>query len=207
MDGGQFEGSIAMVTHVQTYPNSCGAASLLCAASELGVATIPANATYPRWTGGPKPLAVTTACETDLYQVTGSATGAPSPQDWGYSMPSGVVSCARLLGLNAWALAYDTWTVKGLKFAYNDEIARLRGLNALAESSDTHSTTKPVGHQRELKILFGRERSNFGALHYVMVRPDGTVMEPGFGNDHASIDACKTAVSMHGTGLSVMVQV
>ncbi len=43
-------------------------------------------------------------------------------------------------------------------------------------------------------------------MHYVMVRPNGSVMEPDAGVDHGSIQAAKTAVSMHGTGLSVFIQ-
>lgn len=197
-----------MAIHRQSYVNSCGAATLLCAAQELGVAQIPQNAAYVLLAAGPTQLALTRACEKMLYQVTSNNPGTVNADGWGYSMPSRVVACARMLGLTAWAVADQTWTVRGLKMGFRDELAALRAMNALAEPGGSwwrsnHSTFRPVGHQRELKILLGR---NNGALHYVMVRPNGTVMEPGAGVDHDTIPVAKTSVGMHGTGMSVYVQ-
>ena len=200
-----------MATHQQSFNNSCGASCLLCAAYELGITQIPQNDAYLLLQAGATPLALSQACETQLYQVTSNNPGNIHPQGWGYSMPSQIVDCARMLGLQAWAVADRTWSVRGLKIGYSDELDQLRRMNALAEPGgawwkSNHSSFSPVGHQRELKVLLGRGRANFGGLHYIMVRPDGSVMEPGDGVDHASIQAAKTAVSMHGTGLSVFVQ-
>lgn len=200
-----------MATYRQTYANSCGAASLLCAAYELGVAQIPQSPVYLLLRAGATPLALSRACETQIYQVTSNNPGNINPHGWGYSMPSRIVICARMLGLQAWAVAYRTWSVRGLKIGYSDELRALRALNALAEPGGSwwrsnNSSFRPVGHQRELKVLLGRGRHNFGGMHYVMVRPDGTVMEPGAGVDHPNIQAAKIAVNMHGTGLSVFIQ-
>ncbi len=180
-----------MATHQQSQQYSCGAATLLCAASELGVAQIPAG---PLWASGCA-LAVNDTCELKLYQVTSPASH--------YSMPSGIVRCARGLGLKAKALAYNTWTVWGLKKSFKAEIADLKSLAALQEDRHSKSVFKPNNNQRELKILFDRDTK---ALHYVMVRPNGTVMEPGAGRDYSTIAEVKTALGMHGTGLSVFVQ-
>lgn len=200
-----------MAVKRQQFANSCGAASLLCAAIELGVPQIPFNPTYTLWLNGPTPLASNNVCETALYQVTSNNPGNINAAGWGYSMPSNVVRCARMLGLQAWAVAYRTWTVRGLKIGYRDELDALRMINALAEPGGSwrgsnHSTLGLLGHQRELKVLMGRGRHNFGGLHYVMVRPDRSVMEPGAGADYPAVDNAKTAVNMHGTGLSIFVQ-
>jgi hypothetical protein len=202
-----------MAVHRQSYANSCGASCLLCAALELGVVQVPHNAVYPHWAVGPNPLVNSVFCETQLYEVTGEngRAGGP-PANWGYSLPSGVVECARLLGLHAWAVAHRTWSVRGLKMGYRQELNRLVRMGALAQVGGSwwrrnRSVTAPVAHQRELKILVGRDRANFGGLHYVMVRPNGTVMEPGAGADQATIAHAKAATNMHGTGLSVYVQV
>lgn len=196
-----------METHQQSYPNSCGASCLLCAAIELGVTQIPQNPAYILLAAGATPLTNSQACETQLYQVTSNNPGNINPAGWGYSMPSNIVACARMLGLQAWAVAYQTWTVRGLKIGYNDELRALRAMNALIELGGNRSFLGLVGHQRELKILLGRGRHNFGGLHYVMVRPNGTTMEPGNGVDYPNIAQAKTAVSMHGTGFSVFLQV
>ncbi len=147
-----------MATYIQGYPNSCGAACLLCGAFELGVAQIPQNANYLLLQGGPTPLALNQGCEDQLYQVTSNNPGAINPNGWGYSMPSDVVACARMLGLQAWAIAYKTWSVRGLKIGYRDEMQALRAMNALVEHGANHSTFGPIGHQRELKVLMGRGR-------------------------------------------------
>ena len=115
-----------MATHKQSQVYSCGAATLLCAAKELGISQIPAG---PLWTDGCA-LEVNDACEAKLYKVTSPASH--------YSMPSGIVRCARGLGLKAKTLAYNTWTVWGLKKAYKAEIADLKSLGALEE--DPHKS-------------------------------------------------------------------
>jgi hypothetical protein len=196
-----------MAVHQQSYTNSCGAASLLCAAEELGIAVIPQNLNYVLLAAGPTNLVLNQACESQLYQVTSNNPVNVNPHAWGYSMPSQVVACARMLGLQAWAVADATWSVRALKILYSNELSALRAMNALVEPGGSRSSFRPVGHQRVLKVLLDRSRANFGGMHFVMVRPDGSVMEPGAGEDHASIENAKTAVNMHGTGLSVFVQI
>jgi hypothetical protein len=188
----------------QRYRNSCGAACLLCAAKELSVAAIPVNQGYALWKNAPEPLALSEACEKRLYQVTSvhSRLGA-NPQSWGINLPSNIVLCARMLGLKAKVIAYDTYTVGRLKRVFSDEMPKLAGMHALETSSSSHSTFRPNPRQRELKVLVDRRSGN---MHYVMVRPDGTVMDPGMGVDVDDIQKAKKHANMHGTGLSVFVQ-
>ncbi len=197
-----------MATYQQSYLNSCGASCLLCGAYELGINQIPQNPRYILLQAGPTPLELTQACETQIYQVTSNNPNNINPDGWSYSMPSQIVICARMLGLTAWATAYRTWSVRGLKIGYNNELNALRALNALDEPGGSwwksnRSFRNPIGDQRELRVLL--ERKHFG-MHYVMIRPDGTVMEPGAGVDYGSIQAAKVAIDMHGTGLSVFIQ-
>lgn len=188
-----------MAVKQQQFLNSCGAASLLCAAHELGVANIPAYEPALLW-AMQVPLALDNACEARLYQVCCNQLDGANPANWGYSMPSKVIFCAQLLGLEAWAVAHDTWTIGALKLVYGVELERLRQMGALVEIGSRRSTFAPGPNERELKVL-----TAWGALHYVMVRPDGTVMEPGQGQNHPNVTAAKNTIHMRGTGLSVFV--
>lgn len=192
-----------MTVKQQRYPNSCGAACLLCAAYELGLRAIPRSGGYTFWMAGPSPLAIDDASESKMYQVTSNNPRRPDPQNWGYSMPSGIVTCARMLGLQAVVVAYKTWTVRLLKIAYRPEIRRLRDLNALVEERSSRSALRPGRNTRELKVL--ATQPNVAGMHYVMVRPNGSVMEPATGRDYADKGLTKGALQMHGTGLSILV--
>jgi hypothetical protein len=116
-------------------------------------------------------------------------------------MPSGVAECARVLGLKVKVIAYRTWTVLGLKLSYKAEIHALRAMGVLEEHGSSKSVFKPNPRQRELKVLRGKG----GALHYVMVRNNGMVMDPGYGQD-LSMAETKTLLEMHGTGVSIFLQ-
>jgi hypothetical protein len=193
-----------VTTKAQRYPNSCGAASLLCAAHELGVANIPINNAYSLWINQ-TPLNADDFCETLLYQVTSNRPNdlAGSAAAWGYSMPSGIVTCARALGLQAEVHAYRTKTVWLLKKAYGAEMQTLRQMNALHEHNSTTSLYAPGFGARELKIL--AHHPVLCMLHYVMVRHSGTVMDPANGVDVLDVATAKTGARMHGTGLSIFV--
>jgi cysteine protease IpaJ len=188
----------------QQYRESCGAACLLCAAVELNVTTIPINNNYTLWRNVPMPLTPSAACEKRLYQVTSAHPHWGDPNGWGINLPSNIIVCARMLGLKAKAIAYNTYTVSQLKKLFIAEMPRLASLHALEKHGSSHSTYKPNPRQRELRILVDRDS---GAMHYVMVRPDDTVMDPGNGGANLnSIQDVKTHTKMHGTGLSVFIQ-
>lgn len=190
-----------MATYKQSYRLSCGAATLLCVAQELGVQQI--NHTLP--------LKLNHACEIALYRETCSDRITLSPSTWGYSMPSNLISCARKLGLQAYAIAERTWSVRALKIGYQQELDQLRKMHALVEPASAwwqkrRSSTVLSPHQRILKVIMLRNLSNFGLMHYILLRPNGTVMEPWQGREHANIQSAKYATEMHGTGLSIMIE-
>ncbi|HEX8613838.1 MAG TPA: hypothetical protein VF800_21390 [Telluria sp.] len=200
-----------MAEYEQSYNNSCGAAALLCAAYELELDHIPQNGDYSLWEHDSIPLALTTACEDRLYQVTSDNPSDENPASWGYSMPSGIVKCARMLGLAARVIAEPTWTVRALKFQYPEEINKLHQIAALKEPLyrcffGNHSRIQPHGDERELRVLLSWQWATLGQMHYVMIRPDGSVMEPGEGLPFANVRVAKTEVQKHGTGLSVFVR-
>jgi hypothetical protein len=110
-----------------------------------------------------------------------------------------------MLGLDAQVIAYDTWTLSSLKKKFPNEMPKLQTMNALRKEGAGHSVFGPNPRQRELRVLTDRG----DRMHYVMIRPGRTVMDPApkdIGREHNSIDVAKTALKMHGTGLSVFIQ-
>jgi hypothetical protein len=84
----------------QDFDFSCGAASLLCAAMELGVTHLPDLGSKARG----QTLQPSYTCEAALYQITsGSSTGGRMVQQdmskLGYSYPHNIAIAARELGL------------------------------------------------------------------------------------------------------------
>jgi hypothetical protein len=202
-----------MATCAQHYNLSCGAACLLAAALELGITTLPRirRLPYSLWHNPPIPLVANDVnCEARIYQVTTQSIVGDLPQNWDISLPSNIVKCTRHLALQALVIAYDTFTVSMLKKRYPNEMPTLRSLNALREESAGHSAFKPNPRQRELKVLIHRAlRQSNVSMHYVMVRNNGTVMDPaGGGVEYTSINEYHTAKNHyhHGTGLSVFIQ-
>ncbi|MCW7552427.1 hypothetical protein NX722_07175 [Endozoicomonas gorgoniicola] len=122
-------------------------------------------------------------------------------------MPSQIIKCCKMLGLNAFAIARKSFSIFVLKAMFREELAKLRCSHALVEQS---KKTLPKGilntalamHQRELKVV----RHRNGDLHYIMVRPDGTAMDPSLGKTFPSVIDFKRTLNMHGTGLSLIIQ-
>jgi hypothetical protein len=198
-----------MTTQKQEFPNSCAATSLLCAAVELGVTTLPKNKNYSLW-GADDSLLVTTDCQKRIYQWTSNNPNRLDAQNWGYSMPSDIANCAIYLGLTVKILVYSTYTVTGLKFAYKDEWNRISTHPSYVSNSSGKSNHILANNERELKILAEWQDllgpiKNIGAMHCVMVRPGGSVMEPDDGTDKSSIANDKSYNGMHGTGISIVV--
>lgn len=201
----------------QRWLNSCGAATLMCAAKELGISTLPANIKLGLW-DVPTRLDVDDECETRIYQMTGRKADrkmdlttlqallktnpkADALKKWNYSLPTDIVACARHIGLKgSHAVAYKTKSVAALKIGFWSEWKEIRRDKSFVRSDDDHSTITPKAGERELKVLLSHKTL---ALHYVMVRPDGSVMEPASGYNIRDIKAVKNYLSLHGTGLSV----
>ncbi|MES2824670.1 MAG: hypothetical protein V4732_13780 [Pseudomonadota bacterium] len=199
-----------MVAKIQAHDNSCGAASLLCAALELEIELIPQDPHYSLWIDE-TPLLNDDECETRIYQVTSDNPWGDDADanGWGYSLPSGIVRCATMLGLNARVIVYSTWSVRLLRWQYPLEITRLRNLNALEERGGSRSDLMPAQNEREIKVLVNRPGCNIRdlQLHYVMVRPNNQVMEPSQGINLLNNVVTKHRLNMHGTGISVLVSI
>lgn len=202
---GEKEGQMK-VHYKQQHDNSCGAACLLCAAIELGITEIPESPHYMLTLGG-RALEATTTCETALYQIITGQGDNIRTESWGYGMPSGIVRCARFLGLDVTVYGFNTWTIKGLSWSYAQELQTIQDLGVLlrVDAPRTNLTLQP--DERELRVLLGRSLCplTIGALHYVMVRDDGSTMEPGYGEEYPSVELAKKRIAMHGTGLSIVV--
>jgi cysteine protease IpaJ len=207
-----------MATQHQIFPNSCAATSLLCAAEELGIKTLPSHTGYTMWVND-STLKVNDQdegklCQRRIYQWTSNHPHDPpsNAYNWGYSMPTDIASCADHIGLAAEILVCGTWTKEGLKFGYKAEWNRIQNHPAYQPWKGTRSSYHTLDpDQRELAIiaqwqdLVGPVKM-IGAMHVIMVRPDGTVMEPGDGMDLGSYQAAKAHCNMHGTGLSIIVR-
>ncbi|NJQ22337.1 hypothetical protein HCO69_22300 [Pantoea sp. LS15] len=177
----------------QNFSYSCGATVLLCAAKELGIEEIKTG--YR--------LNLLKICEQDIYQEITGKKGS-DPNSWGISMPSGIVKTARRLGLHASVVIQKSWTVAFQKIINRRELTSLRALNALTEVNTSHSQNKLKPYERELKILAFRPTMGL-QMHYVMLRPDGSVMDPGYGKDLDNIAELKSTLGWHGTGISIII--
>lgn len=188
-----------MARYKQTYDNSCGAVALMCAASELGVTRLPK---FGKWQAivDPSPRQKTAdminalkawddtefqggivnggkTVETALYAIT-------SGDLISYSMPSRVITCAKLLGLECTLHMAPNFYTKVLKWTYGKEEERCKNAGCKMISGEPPDTQT---NQRSL-IVF----TTWGiGLHYVMRRPDTAqqYMDPGDGTNYTNFQA------------------
>lgn len=200
-----------MIAYKQTFPNSCGAASLMCAAIENGVLNIPANeALHPLWVGehaiNPRG---DRHSEVMIYAVTCGAIGAPTNNS-GYSLPSKIAAAAKALGLTTIAFVPQTVTGNLLLALYNTEQVDALQIGMLLKRN---AAPLPEHNQRLLKILrVGSATSWLPAtgLHYVMQRPDLSIMDPAVGQNFPDLTLAIQAHQANGifyedTGLAILV--
>ncbi|MHC6226196.1 hypothetical protein ACYU03_15730 [Pseudomonas sp. X10] len=184
----------------QDFAFSCGAASLLCAAMELGVDRLPE--TGSRCTG--QALQANYFCEAALYQITsGSVTGGRVTQTdltkLGYSFPHNVAIAARELGLDV-KIYMSGMIASALSTFYPDAEAKC----VRAGFAILHCEPPALAaNRRALKIVM-----TFGiGLHYVMQRPDGTFMDPGDGNDFSDFKKMNTWSKLYNdTGITLVLE-
>lgn len=169
-----------MARYQQTFTNSCGAASLMCAASELGVDHLPKRGLWSTreagtpitgnnaavyeallgWDSKPYQNALVSGqskVEKAIYAVTSGDMAS-------YSLPSRVIAAAKLMGLDVRMYAASGTYKSLLQWLYKDQ------LQACEDQGITISHTAspgPTGAERELVIV-----STFKiGLHYVLRRP------------------------------------
>jgi hypothetical protein len=179
----------------QQYDFSCGAVALMCAAGELGITRIPGieggAAPGGNWDNGD--FLLTPRLENALYWVTSGYTMNS------YSMPDGVVTCARRLGLQA--------RIHNPPGVFASLLARVypSALKACELKNFPIDVTAPPSletNQRELVVV-----STFVAgLHYVMRRPGDSYMDPADGEDYQGFAALNTWTKCYQrTGLSILI--
>lgn len=183
----------------QAFPNSCGAAALLCAAKELGVRRMP---TYPGSMSeqlGVDTLELDNRCESDIYRITSGSTtvkhGQANLQKAGYSMPDNIVIAGRMLGLTMRVEKDQRLLASALNGLYPEIEAKLKGIGCPIERP-LHAP-----HASEIRIE-AMAVSFIGVpvgLHWVVHRSDGSYMDPGTGENHLDFSAlnkgAKRAVS------------
>ncbi|HSW05814.1 hypothetical protein [Aquabacterium sp.] len=155
-----------MATHTQTYTNSCGAASLLCAAVELGVVQFPDGLA----------LTANVNSENRIYGQIGEGKPGTALADRGYSMPGRIAAMARALGLGAEIYMPPGAYATLLSTFYASAVTQARGAGfAIIE----HPTPPVVGDgYRDIKVMAVMK---VVGLHYVLNRPNGSYMDPGDG--------------------------
>ena len=158
----------------QMYPNSCGAACLLCAAKELGITM---------------PLEINDTSETKIYAVTSDATIWPKPlrpaelNSAAYSTPDNLIFQARMLGLQGRIYIKDTLYNRALEWAPSEVLKRCEGsgIAIVREAAPTALNN----NQRELKVVGVLKGVG---LHYVLHSPDGTYINPADGCCNSTFD-------------------
>ncbi|WP_127903848.1 hypothetical protein [Solirhodobacter olei] len=171
-DGGQAYG------FRQTQPGSCGAASLLCAAIELGCTTLPGRRAWGELWTETVPLSCDQTSELRIFSVTSGSAGSIPYASLGHSLPSYICEVAAVLGLEATVFIANNPIGTLLEFVYRSEIARSAELRVeVVESPPPH----PGAGERLLRVT--RVGPSYWlipavALHWVMERPDGSIMDP-----------------------------
>lgn len=194
---------IKMAIRGQCFSNSCGAASLLCAAIELDVKQIPARPALQNLWNVESTITLPNGdyeSERKIYAVTsGIARTAVPDIDTGYSLPSNIARAVKALGLDA--TAYVPYNLSGilLRFLYGDEI-----VNSINAGMPVIYAYAPplIENQRLLKVFRVGDAAFWKpatGLHYVMQRPNNSLMDPAAfyddkghpgGDDFISVDNC-----------------
>jgi hypothetical protein len=193
----------------QTYPNSCGASAFLCAILELGTTQLPANPAYPLWTF-PKPLVADRSCELAIYAVTNGSGGLPPQATDGYSLPSYIHDCAVAVGRTAVGYVPSNLVGSLLCSLYQGDVERA---TARGMTINRARAPRPGQHQRLLRVMRVGEDSFYKpatGLHYIMERPDGSVMDPALGLDANNLAALAEhhrleGVSYIDTGIGIVI--
>ncbi|MBK3509658.1 MULTISPECIES: hypothetical protein [Pseudomonas] len=180
----------------QAFGFSCGAASLLCAAVELG-GTLPAGLTATD-------ALRTNMCEVELYKITsGAITGGVvkpfDPTKAGYSYPHNVALAARSLGLNV-TIYMDGFLATALSVLYPqcEEQCIKAGFPVI------HGKPPTLAANRRALIVV---TTFLIGLHYVMERPGGGYMDPNDGEDFADFKAMNGVSKAYGqTGITLVLE-
>jgi tetratricopeptide (TPR) repeat protein len=178
----------------QSWEYSCGASSLMMAAKHLGVTKLPPHQGHRMW-DQEIPLEVTQQCEGRIYQWTsGHPRATKAADNWRFSMPSNIISCARHLGLEAQVIYKPgRYSVK-MKLTYPLEYLKLLIKGAIVKQ-DNHPKLAP--NQMALMIVNGD--------HYVAVGADGTVKDPADRWEYASTEIMQSYMAYIDYGIWIVI--
>lgn len=171
----------------QVFIRSCGAACLLCAAQELGIKKIPPLKNSQSELYGLDTLELNMRCEFDLYRITSGYSTQKKTygklSNAGISMPDGIVTAARILGLNAYVVEKRGVLPQFLKYLYPNTTEILHGMGCPIN----HHDQKLNEQQRCLEVLleFSMHTKDY-TLHWVLHRSDGSYMDPDTGKNYAN---------------------
>lgn len=172
----------------QTFANSCGAVSLMCAALELGTDRLPPVPKWPLWATGINPLVTDLKGEVTIYSVTCGGNGVPPLPASGYSLPSFMFEAALAMGRDASGFVPSSFVGMLLQTYYKDDVQRASKLGMDVRNEMAPDLPK-VG-ERLLRVMRVGEDTFWKpstGLHYIMIRDDGTVMDPATGEDKKSL--------------------
>ena len=180
------QGAPALGRHLakkQVFPNSCGAASLLCAAKELGVNKMVAYTGSMSAQIGVDTLELDCRCESDLYKITSGSTtqrqGQSSLHKAGYSMPDNIIIAGRLLGLTMRAEKDPGLLSAALAWIYPDMEKRLSEIGCPLEGKIRPANANEIRIEAMAVSLMGIPVG----LHWVVHRYDGSYMDPATGKN------------------------
>lgn len=173
--------SDSSLSRKQIFLNSCGACSLLVAAKELGVQKMPVlSGLYSEFNGGK--LELTNDCESDLYRITSGSNSYRSQSsnlmDAGYSMPQGIITACRLLGIDCEVTENCNIFSYLLSWFYPEVKKQCEGMGCPVRNENQSD----IG-QMKLKALAVSLVGVPAGLHWVVSRPDGSYMDPAMGKN------------------------
>jgi cysteine protease IpaJ len=176
----------------QTYPNSCGAVGLLCASMEMGKTEMFAGKNSKGDMQPPVKLQTNNPmAEQAIYKHTSNAKPGQDPNNGPYSYPDRIVSTARVMGLNGEVQMVPGVTSSALKATKGDVVSRLQGSGVpIKEGAEPPLTEE----QRRLRVVVstanvGGKVPIAGGLHYIMERPNGTIMDPASGRNYQNLQS------------------
>jgi len=174
----------------QTFKNSCGAVSLLCAAKELGCTEVPVLKGSISEAVGIATLELDNRCESDIYRLTSGGTLGPNPvanlADAGYSLPHNIILASRLLGLEPTLYMEPRFASKVLAYCYSNVVSHCQNSGVPINKLKSPQLQQ---NERDIQLLVSNLAGIPAGLHWVMTRPDGSFMDPATGKNQANFHA------------------
>jgi hypothetical protein len=188
----------------QEFKSSCAAAALVTIADELGVDTMPMiPGSISDMEKDRKLVVGSYRCERDIYYIT---TGCKYHDDAalrnaGPSSIPNIIKAAKMLGLNVKVHEYKTDYSEHMHGEDQYKIEK----NALLKKGVkiNSSSVKLNPHEREMLLVATEE--GFDSLHWVEVRPDGTLGDSDTGKNYENFEEFSAANGYFKAGVSLVI--